>query len=69
MGRWSFIQHIEPDSHFFLWVGNANFQHYNLIDDLLKDGPYIHLQFDNQPLIDGIGGVFMVYGGGWGYRY
>jgi len=32
-------------------------------------GPYIHLQFDNQPLIDGIGGVVMVYGGGWGYRY
>jgi hypothetical protein len=38
MGRWSFIQHIEPDSQIFWWVVKANFQHYNLIDDnLLKD--------------------------------
>jgi len=38
MGRGSFIQHIDPDSQFFSCVGNANFQHYNLIDDsLLKD--------------------------------
>ena len=38
MVRGSFIQHIDPDSQFFWWVGNANFQPYNLIDDnLLKD--------------------------------